>query len=70
MPDHDPSNNSGSEGQPSIAAELAAIPYEPLLPAEKKLIAISLLLGVVLLGVLLWISATYFPVAPASTGIG
>ena len=46
------------------------IRYEPLLPAEKKLIAISLLLGVVLLGVLLWISATYFPVAPASTGIG
>ncbi len=70
MPDDDPSNNSGPEGQPSIATELAAIPYEPLLPAEKKLIAISLLLGVVLLGVLLWISATFFPVAPASTGIG
>lgn len=43
------------------AEEMACIPYEPLLPAEKKLIAGSLLLGLVLLGVLLWVSATYFP---------
>jgi hypothetical protein len=41
--------------------ELARIPYEPLLPVEKKLIAGSLLLGVVLLGLLLWISYTFFP---------
>ncbi len=45
------------------AEELAHVPYEPLLPAEKKLIAGSLLLGLLLLGVLWWISATYFPVA-------
>ena len=44
------------------AEEMASIPYEPLLPAEKKLIAGSLILGVVLLGVLLWVSAAYFPV--------
>ena len=44
------------------AEEMARIPYEPLLPAEKKLIVGSLLLGLVLLGVLLWVSATYFPV--------
>ena len=44
------------------AEEMAHIPYEPLLPVEKKLIVGSLLLGVVLLGLLLWISATYFPV--------
>ena len=44
------------------AEEMAKIPYEPLLPVEKKLIAGSLLLGVVLLGVLLWVSSTYFPV--------
>jgi hypothetical protein len=44
------------------AEEMARIPYEPLLPAEKKLIAGSLLLGLILLGVLLWVSATYFPV--------
>jgi hypothetical protein len=45
------------------AQEMAKIPYEPLLPAEKKLIAGSLILGVALLGLLLWISATYFPVS-------
>jgi hypothetical protein len=44
------------------AEEMARIPYEPLLPAEKMLIAGSLLLGVILLGVLLWVSAAYFPV--------
>ncbi|MGH7223556.1 MAG: hypothetical protein ACRELF_10035 [Gemmataceae bacterium] len=46
-----------------IADEMARIPYEPLLPVEKKLIVGSLLLGAVLLGILLWISAAYFPVA-------
>jgi hypothetical protein len=44
------------------AEEMAGIPYEPLLPAEIKLIVGSLLLGAVLLAVLLWVSATYFPV--------
>jgi hypothetical protein len=43
------------------AEEMARIPYEPLLPAEKILIVGSLLLGTALLGVLLWVSATYFP---------
>jgi hypothetical protein len=49
--------------QPSLAEELAAIPYEPLLPVEKWLIASSLILGVTLLGILVWASATFFPVA-------
>jgi hypothetical protein len=44
------------------AEEMARIGYEPLLPAEKKLIAGSLVLGFVLLGLLLWVSATFFPV--------
>lgn len=35
--------------------------YEPLLPVEKKLIAGSLLLGIMLLGLLLWISHVFFP---------
>jgi hypothetical protein len=35
--------------------------YEPLLPVEKKLIAWSLILGVVLLGILIVISYTFFP---------
>jgi|GEM_PF-6763691 len=52
--------NSGM--QPSIGEELAAIPYEPLLPVEKKLIVVSLLLGVTLLGVLSWATKAYFPI--------
>jgi hypothetical protein len=35
--------------------------YEPLLPVEKKLIAWSLILGVVLLGILVVVSYTFFP---------
>ena len=46
----------------TLAEELAAIPYEPLLPVEQRLIAGSLLLGVALLGVLLWVSSTFFPI--------
>ena len=49
-------------GEPSLAVELSAIPYEPLLPIEKKLIAWCLGLGVLLLALLLWASATFFPV--------
>jgi hypothetical protein len=47
------------EGQ--LREEMAHIPYEPLLPVEKKLIAGSLLLGVVLLGLLVWLSYAFFP---------
>ena len=53
----------GPGPEPSLAEELAAIPYEPLLPIEKWLIASSLILGVALLGLLLWVSATFFPVS-------
>ena len=35
--------------------------YEPMLPAEKKLIAWSLILGVVLLGILVVVSYSFFP---------
>jgi hypothetical protein len=42
--------------------ELARVEAEPLLPAEKWLIGGSLLLGAALLGVLLWVIRTYFPV--------
>jgi hypothetical protein len=53
----------GPATTPSLAQELEAIPYEPLLPVEKKLIVCCLLLGIVLLGVLLWVSATFFPIS-------
>jgi hypothetical protein len=35
--------------------------YEPLLPVEKKLIGWSIGAGVFLLGVLVWLSHTFFP---------
>ncbi len=35
--------------------------YEPLLPVEEKLIAGSLLLGLVLLGLWIWLSYAFFP---------
>ena len=45
-----------------LAEEMAAQPDEPLLPIEKKLIAGSLILGIVLLGLLVWLSNTFFPI--------
>ena len=44
-----------------IGEELKKMEWEPLLPVEKKLIAWSLILGVVLLGALILISYTFFP---------
>jgi len=50
-----------------LAEEMAAQPDEPLLPVEKKLIAGSLILGIALLGLLIWLSNTFFPI-PAGPG--
>lgn len=47
---------------PTLVDELAKMPYEPLLPIEKKLIVYSLVLGTVLLAVLAWLSFTFFEV--------
>jgi hypothetical protein len=46
---------------PKVGEELRKMAYEPLLPVEKKLIAWSLGLGVVLLIILVFISRTFFP---------
>ena len=48
--------------QPNLVDELQRMEseYEPLLPVEKKLIAWSLGLGVTLLGLLVWVSKTFF----------
>lgn len=46
---------------PKIVDELEKMEYEPLLPVEKKLIAYSIVLGTVLLGLLVWISYRFFP---------
>ena len=46
-----------------LAEEIAKMSqeYEPLMPVEKKLIAWSLILGTALIGILLFISYTFFP---------
>ncbi len=43
-----------------IAAEMRRA-EEPLLPVEKKLVGWSLIAGVLLLGLLVWLSYTFFP---------
>jgi hypothetical protein len=47
--------------EPKLSEELDKMEYEPLLPIEKKLIVWSLILGVVLLAILIWVSYTFFP---------
>ncbi len=47
--------------QPKLSEELKKMEWDPLLPVEKKLIGWSLILGVVLLGILVWVSYTFFP---------
>lgn len=42
---------------PKLADELRKMEYEPLLPIEKKLIAWSIGLGLVLIILLVWISS-------------
>jgi hypothetical protein len=46
---------------PKIEDEMQRMPDEPLLPIEKRLIAWSLISGVLLLGLLIWCSAKFFP---------
>jgi hypothetical protein len=45
--------------QPKIGEEIRKMEYEPLLPIEKQLIGWSLGIGVVLLGVLVFISRAF-----------
>jgi hypothetical protein len=47
--------------EPKLGEELKKLAEEPLLPVEKKLVAWSIGLGVALLGVLVWLSRTFFP---------
>jgi hypothetical protein len=48
--------------KPRIGDEIRKMETEPLLPVEKKLIAWSLILGVVLLAVLIWTGNSSLPV--------
>ena len=46
---------------PTLSDELSKMSREPLLPVEKKLVAGSLILGVVLLALLAWLSSWLGP---------
>ena len=49
------------ENEAKFADELKKMEYEPLMPIEKKLLSWSIGLGIVLLGIFVWISYTFFP---------
>ena len=51
----------GSDEQPRLADEMKRMEREPLLPIEKRLIGWSIGLGLALLGLLTWVSYTFFP---------
>jgi hypothetical protein len=48
-----------SQQHSKIGEEMRAMPYEPLLPIEKKLIGWSLMLGIVFFVILVLISRTF-----------
>lgn len=50
------------EQETKLADELKKMEYEPLIPIEKKLIGWSIGLGIILLGILIWVSYNFFPV--------
>ena len=52
--------------EPNIGEEIRRIEHEPLLPVEKRLIVWSLVLGVVLLVLLVWLSGRLFPPGPGT----
>ena len=56
-----PTAPAQTEAGGELARELEKMEWEPLLPVEKKLIALSIGLGVGLLGILVWVSYTFFP---------
>lgn len=47
--------NKGKKKPVKLAEEIRKFEYEPLLPVEKKLIGWSLILGIMLLNMLMWV---------------
>lgn len=47
--------------QPKLAEEIKKMEEDEFLPVEKKLVQWSIGLGIVLLGILVWVSYTFFP---------
>ena len=48
--------------EPKLTEELQKMECEPLLPIEKKLITWSIVLGVALIAILVWVSDTFFEI--------
>ena len=46
--------------EPKFSDEIRRMEYEPLLPVELRLIVWSLTLGLALIGILVWVSYTFF----------
>lgn len=55
--------------KPNISEEMKKMDYEPLLPAEKKMIVYNLVIGVVLLTVLVWVNHTFFATSQIQTPV-
>ena len=47
--------------RPQLGDELKQMEHEPLLDVEKRLVGWSLIAGIVLLVILVWLSYTFFP---------
>ena len=58
-PEEEPAVPPAQEAK--LINELQKMEYEPLLPVEKQLILWSIGIGIVALGLLIWISYTNFP---------
>lgn len=58
-----PGPETAAAGEPRLVSELEQMEaqYEPLLPVEKQLISWSVGLGILALGLLVWVSYTFFP---------
>jgi hypothetical protein len=65
MPAHNTRNEAPISATDARASsdEPTVAPFEPLLPVEVVLITSCVVLGILLLGVLLWLSNTFFPVS-------
>ena len=59
-PPIDGRNYEGAVAEPKFAEELKKMQYERLLPIEKKLVLWSVLLGLFLLGALVWVNQALF----------
>jgi hypothetical protein len=60
LPQPEPAERPKPDEEPKLTEEFQKMPYEPLLPIEKKLVLWSVLLGFFLLGALIWASRTFF----------